>query len=350
MYKKYKKYKEDFFLIKTIDVDVAINLVDKLIYQQTNQHLNTMQIILLQGVWSNQTYEQIAEICHCSIAYIKFIGSALWKELSLILGEKVTKTNLPIILESYQQSLENEQFKKVLIANELETEYQDKTIDFPNFTFDLSTNQIPDSWFNYDILLKLTKRLNDLITIQSNPNITEVELLLKKLELIHSLSTKTFLNRDYFDIIKICHDLINSFKINFPNREIRLSLFENTILPGDNLMLNVLINEQLVTNILKELLLNSLQYSQAESSVIIDINIEDKKVIFSIIDQGIGIPFNELQQVFQPFYSATSTEQKSRDGLGLTIVQKSIRLHQGEIFVSSKINKGSTFMVVLPVA
>ncbi|TVQ42257.1 MAG: sensor histidine kinase [Gloeocapsa sp. DLM2.Bin57] len=83
-------------------------------------------------------------------------------------------------------------------------------------------------------------------------------------------------------MIKICHDLINSFKVDVPDKEIRI--------------------------------------------------------------------INELKQVFQPFYFATNTDQKSRDGLGLTIVQKSLRLHQGEICVSSQINKGSTFMVVLPVA
>lgn len=173
----------------------------------------------------------------------------------------------------------------------------------------------------------------------------------EKLRLIHHLnSNKYSLNRELFDIVSICRCLISEFKIDFPRREIILSLFNDPILPHYNVMLNTFIDEKLVKNILKELLFNALEYSSRESSVTLDINVEDQKGIFSIIDHGIGISGNELNQIFQPFYCATNVNKNSRNGLGLTIVEKSVRLHQGEISVSSQIKKGSTFTVILPVA
>lgn len=333
-----------------MNIEVAINLVDKLVYQETNEHLNSLQINLLRGVWFAQSYEEIAVICHCSVSYIKMMGAAFWKELSQILGEKVTKRNLRVILESYQQDLKTGKLR----SNRIQVKNNHKLRKLIHYSSHLPSSEILDSWFDSEILLRLTHRLDhslNAIATQSKANLRDIKLLLEKLQLIHSLnSQKYLLNRDSFDIIHLCRCLINDFKIDFPNREIILSLFEDQLLPYYDATVSTLIDETLVKHIFKELLFNSLQYSRTESSVILDISIEDQKGIFSIIDQGIGIPADELNQVFQPFYCATNTGQKSRDGLGLTIVEKSVRLHQGEISVSSQINHGSTFTVVLPVA
>ncbi len=88
-----------------MEIEAAINLVDKLVFQETNQHLNSIQINLLKGVWLNQSYEEVAKICYCSISNIKLIGSDFWTLLSQILGEKVTKRTARTILESYHEDL-----------------------------------------------------------------------------------------------------------------------------------------------------------------------------------------------------------------------------------------------------
>ncbi|MDP5339491.1 MAG: hypothetical protein NWQ28_13060 [Nodularia sp. (in: cyanobacteria)] len=86
-----------------MDVEVAITLVDNLVFQETGQPLSSIEINLLRGIWLNQSYEQLTETCYCSIAHLKMVGSAFWTLLSKILGEKVTKRRVRAILESYHQ-------------------------------------------------------------------------------------------------------------------------------------------------------------------------------------------------------------------------------------------------------
>ena len=334
-----------------MDIEGAINLVDKLVYQKTNEHLNSMQISLLRGVWFEQSYPEIAANCYCSVSYLKAQGSGFWKGLSQVLGEKVTKKNLRTILESYQQDLKAGKLRSHRIQAIDKQKKLPKPIHHP---FYLTSNETLDSWFDSSILLQLTHRLDNFLeatSTLSQRNKDDLQLLSEKLKLIHCLNIKKYLlNRESVNIINICRCLINDLKIDFPNREIIVSLFEDPILPHYDVTMTTLIDKKLVKNILKELLFNALQYSSAESPVTLDINVENRKGTFSIIDQGIGINPDELSQIFLPFYCATNVSQKSRDGLGLTIVEKSVRLHQGEISVMTQLQKGSIFTVVLPVA
>lgn len=324
-----------------MDIEVAINLVDKLYFKQTNQHINSIQINLLRGVWLDQTYEEIANTCYCSVSNVKMIGATFWSELSQILGEKVTKKTVRAILESYDQERKTGKLRKPLINT------KNKELLHRN-----NKTQI-DPWFSSEMLWRMTERLDDSlekITSTSSTDLSSIISLSEKLKLLYCLSPEKYsLNRTSLDIIDICRHLINHLKIQFPYRSITLSLFEEPILSDYDITINTLIDKKLIYNIFKHLLTNALQYSPAKSTISLDINIEDRKGIFTVIDQGIGVPSNELEQVFQPFYCGSNTGKKSGDGLGLTIVEKSIRLHQGEIFLSSQIEKGSIFTVVLPV-
>lgn len=72
--------------------------------------------------------------------------------------------------------------------------------------------------------------------------------------------------------------------------------------------------------------------------------------IVSIIDSGIGIPEEELAQIFKPFHKVDKARSLSikGNGLGLFIVKKIIDMHNGEIRVSSSLGTGTMFMVTLP--
>jgi signal transduction histidine kinase len=331
-----------------MDIEVAINLVDKLVYQETSQHLNSVQINLLRGVWFNQSYEEIAEICYCSVSHVKMIGSAFWKQLSQILGERATKKTLRAILESYYQD------KKIGKLREGRTKFSaNKSFRQINKK---QINQIPEKascWFDCDFLLQLTDRLDyclETISNSSDVDLSQLKNLTQKLRLIHNLTLPNYsFKPTSLDIISICRNLINNLKLNFPNRQIMLSVFEEPILPDYDLSINILIDKKLIENILKYLLINALQYSELKTLVTLDIDIEEQKGIFTVIDEGIGIPNKELEQSFQAFYRATNVHKNSGDGLGLFIVQKSVRLHQGKILVASDVKSGSVFQVVLPV-
>ena len=69
--------------------------------------------------------------------------------------------------------------------------------------------------------------------------------------------------------------------------------------------------------------------------------------MLSIIDQGVGIPDDEKDKVFQLFYRLDKEETRSSKGtgLGLYLVENIVKLHQGEISVKNNENKGSIFTI-----
>ena len=90
--------------------DTALFIVDNLIFDQTGQHLSTLQVNVFKEAWSGHKYEQIAQNNDCSCDYAKVIGSGLWNLLSQRLGEKVTKkTFRAVLVERYAELFHSRQ-------------------------------------------------------------------------------------------------------------------------------------------------------------------------------------------------------------------------------------------------
>jgi signal transduction histidine kinase len=64
----------------------------------------------------------------------------------------------------------------------------------------------------------------------------------------------------------------------------------------------------------------------------------------SVVDTGGGIPQEQLNRIFEPFY----TTKKKGTGLGLMIVQRIVRAHNGHIEVESQVDRGTSFRIWLP--
>lgn len=112
--------------------------------------------------------------------------------------------------------------------------------------------------------------------------------------------------------------------------------------------ITVCLDEKLLQNILRNLLANSLKYSHQNTTVNFSCSCQKAEVIFEIQDQGIGIPLEEKTQIFESFYRAKNVGNVPGNGLGLTIVQKSVELQGGKITVNSEVGVGTTFTVTIP--
>ena len=80
------------------------------------------------------------------------------------------------------------------------------------------------------------------------------------------------------------------------------------------------------------------------------ITIGREEILFSVADQGQGIPPEEINKLFKPFenISVKSTSGEKSTGLGLSIVSNLIKAHYGRIWAESEVGKGSTFYFTLP--
>lgn len=97
---------------------------------------------------------------------------------------------------------------------------------------------------------------------------------------------------------------------------------------------------------------NAIKYSHPNSQIKLNSKIKNNQAVVKIIDQGIGISKEDLPKIFNRFYQADNARTKGVNdgyGLGLSIAQNIIKLHQGKIEVKSKLNVGTTFIIYLPI-
>jgi PAS domain S-box-containing protein len=143
------------------------------------------------------------------------------------------------------------------------------------------------------------------------------------------------------DLVAFCEELVeNKYNNRFPsNRRVIIKVSGNVQL--------VLFDPKLLDHALENILSNAYKYSE-EGKIIMHINFEYENVTIAITDKGIGIPENDLVNLFQPFYRAANTTEIEGTGLGLSIVKEFIDKHDGQIFVISELNKGTTVSVILP--
>ena len=100
------------------------------------------------------------------------------------------------------------------------------------------------------------------------------------------------------------------------------------------------------------LLENAVKYSPDGSDVSVRVRDEGDRVVTSISDRGIGIPTDELGQVFERFHRGrqVSTTNYGGLGLGLYISKQIVDRHSGSIWVESREGQGTTFHFAIPAA
>ena len=98
--------------------------------------------------------------------------------------------------------------------------------------------------------------------------------------------------------------------------------------------------------IVYNLLSNALKFSKEDVNLMITAN--QKQLIIAVQDRGIGIPEEETESVFNPFYRAANVKKIPGAGLGLAMVNILTNSLGGQIYLSSFMNKGTTFKIILP--
>lgn len=166
---------------------------------------------------------------------------------------------------------------------------------------------------------------------------------------------------DFLDVSKIEAGV---FDLNISEQEyltfVRENIVQNKILArsksqkinirSDQNSIIASFDKNKIQQVLNNLLSNAIKYSAYNTSIVIDITEINNKIVTKVIDQGQGIPEEELSTLFKPFQttSVKSTDNEKSTGLGLAIVKKIIEAHDGKINVESEVGKGSVFTFWFP--
>jgi len=105
---------------------------------------------------------------------------------------------------------------------------------------------------------------------------------------------------------------------------------------------------RLLHRVLNNLLSNAIKYSAPESTVYFNLSCEAEYATIEVRDEGIGIPEDDLDSLFEIFHRAKNVGDINGTGLGLAIVKRAIEVHGGSISVKSELGVGTTFSVFLP--
>ncbi|MBI5418297.1 ATP-binding protein [Candidatus Poribacteria bacterium] len=131
-------------------------------------------------------------------------------------------------------------------------------------------------------------------------------------------------------------------KINEKNITVKVNIPDN--------IAQVSADEAKIEQVLLNLIDNAIKYNKHNGCIIIDaVECNASSIRISIADTGIGISKEDLPRIFERFYRIDKARSRELGGtgLGLSIVKHIINAHNGEVYVTSEIDKGSTFNFIL---
>ena len=164
---------------------------------------------------------------------------------------------------------------------------------------------------------------------------------------LNNLNTKgMLLDISRFNINAVIRNTAASFEGTCRQKMIAIEL----ILTGDELYVKADVGK--IQQVLYNLLDNAIKFSHEDSIIRIETTEKHNKVFVSVKDSGIGIPKDELKQIWERFYKSDLSRGKDKKGtgLGLSITREIIRSHGENINVISTEGVGSEFIFSLPVA
>ncbi|MEQ8197675.1 MAG: HAMP domain-containing sensor histidine kinase [Clostridiaceae bacterium] len=138
--------------------------------------------------------------------------------------------------------------------------------------------------------------------------------------------------------------IVDSFRPLYTKNNYQL---ESTIMPD----INALIDKDKFKQIINNLLSNSFMYLKEKGKVRVILSREQETIVIKVIDNGIGIPEQNLPFIFERFYRSdlSRSSDTGGSGIGLTITKAFVEAHAGEITVKSKEGKGTAFTITFPV-
>lgn len=110
----------------------------------------------------------------------------------------------------------------------------------------------------------------------------------------------------------------------------------------------ILYNRELILRALENLYSNAQRYTKENGTITIKAEEDEKFIILSIEDSGVGIDDKDIQFIFDIFYRASNSRQEAGHGIGLSVVKNIIETHGWKINVKSQVGIGTIFTILIP--
>lgn len=151
------------------------------------------------------------------------------------------------------------------------------------------------------------------------------------------------LQKERTDFLPYFHHIIDRFEMNLAEH---ITLKRE--LPKEKCM--VYIDKDKMTQVLDNIISNAIKYSPEGGTIRFKADKRKTQLLVSVQDQGLGIPYEKLDKIFERFYRADKARSRKLGGtgLGLAIAKELVEAHHGKIWARSKEGKGTTIFFTLP--
>jgi PAS domain S-box-containing protein len=178
------------------------------------------------------------------------------------------------------------------------------------------------------------------------------------------------IHKDALHLLELINDVLDISKIEADRLELRPEPFDFTALIGESLAsvrsladgksqrlesssdipTAVEADRLRIKQVLVNLLSNAIKFTPEGGRIVLDARVQEASVLVSVTDNGIGVPAEEHNSIFEKFHQVGATTKGVREGtgLGLAITKRLVEQHGGRIWVESKPQKGSIFLFTLP--
>lgn len=156
-------------------------------------------------------------------------------------------------------------------------------------------------------------------------------------ELDHSVNEPAFEELDLSSVVEEC---IESLKVNASKRKVTLTYTGNHT--------KIRANREMIKELTDNLVQNAIRYNNENGIVQVKVYENAGRAVLSVKDNGIGIPKDDQERVFERFYRVDKSRSKATGGtgLGLAIVKHIVEIHDAKIALQSQVNQGTEIEVI----
>lgn len=234
--------------------------------------------------------------------------------------------------EEIETLIEMEHFRKEFIGN-VSHELKTPIFNIQGYILTLLDGAIDEPEVSRKYLERTEKSVTRLINILDDLDvITRLESREEKLKL------------ESFNIIKLVDDTFESLEMEAQKKGIKL---KRASVSNDSLMVEA--DRQKISQVLTNLVVNSIRYGNENGSTYISFSNIPERILIEVMDDGIGIEEKDIPRIFERFYRVDKhrSRESGGSGLGLSIVKHILEIHGQGINVMSKPGEGTIFAFTL---
>ena len=177
------------------------------------------------------------------------------------------------------------------------------------------------------VIVEATKKLSNLVN-----NVLKISRIDNR---------KITINNETFSLDEQIRESILLYQEEWSNKNINFEIdLEEVDIVGD---------KSLLSNVWNNLISNAIKFSHENSTIFVNLTKENNNAKFVIKDEGCGIDIEDIPYIFDKFFQSDKSHKSQGNGLGLTLVKEIVTLSKGKIEVESKLGKGTSFIVYLPI-